>query len=82
MVFAAVAAFVVSFPLLSGLALAGSPPSKDKHVSEALEHAKEAVTHGKQGHADALVEHARESLKHAEAADMKHPALADGIVHL
>ena len=54
LVVAAVAA-LVCFPLFSGLALAGAPSSSEKHVSEALLHANEAVAHGKQGHADALV---------------------------
>jgi hypothetical protein len=37
----AVVAALVGFPLFTGLALADN-----KHVSEALEHAKEAVAHG------------------------------------
>jgi flagellar motor protein MotB len=54
----------------------------DNHVAAALEHSKEAVAHGKQGHADALVTHAREALKHAEASGVKGPHLDEGIRHL
>jgi hypothetical protein len=46
-----------------------------------LEHAKEAVAHGKQGHADALVKHCEEALHHAGAAG-KNPHLDEGIKHL
>src|SRR5437016_1405232 len=43
--------------------------------------AKEAVAHGKQGHADVLVQHAEEALKHAGAA-AKNPHVDEGIKHL
>ncbi len=68
---------LVGVPALSGLALAG-----DKHVAEAVEHARGAASHGKEGHADACVEHAGEALKHAQAAGMKNPHLAEGVKHL
>ncbi|NOU10941.1 MAG: metal-binding protein SmbP, partial [Nitrospira sp.] len=48
-------------PVLSGSALAAANP----HVSEAVEHARGAASHGKEGHADACVQHAEEALKHA-----------------
>lgn len=77
-VVAAVAA-LAAFPLFTGLALAGN-----KHVSETLEHAKEAVDHGKQGHADVLTTHDAEALKHARMAqkDLKNPHLDEGAKHL
>lgn len=53
-------------PVSNSLALAG-----DKHVAEAVEHAKGAASHGKEGHADACVQHAEEALKHATAAGGK-----------
>ena len=37
-----------------------------KHVSEAREEAKEAVKHGKQGHADVLGKHAEKALRHVQ----------------
>ena len=38
---------LVGMSVLSGLALAGAPPSTNKHIAEAVEHAKEAVAHAK-----------------------------------
>jgi len=76
LVMAAIGA-LVGMPMLSGVALAG-----DKHVAEAVEHAKGAASHGKEGHADACVEHTSEALKHAQAAGMKNPHLAEGIKYL
>ena len=38
---------LVGVPMLSGVSFA------DKHATEAVEHAKAAVSHGKEGHADA-----------------------------
>jgi hypothetical protein len=40
----------------------------EEHAAAALDHANQAVTHGKAGHASVLVEHATEALKHARAA--------------
>jgi len=76
LIMAAIGTFV-GMPIVGGVALAG-----DKHVAEALEHAKGAVSHGKKGHADACVEHAQEALKHAKAAGVKSPHLDEGIKHL
>lgn len=67
----------VGMPVLTSPALAAHP-----HVGEALEHAKGAASHGKEGHADACVEHAGEALKHASAADAKNPHVAEGVKHL
>ena len=58
MVVAAVAA-LAAFPLFTGLALAGN-----KHASETMEHAEEAVDHGKQGHADVATQHAEQAVSH------------------
>jgi hypothetical protein len=40
----------------------------EEHADAALTHAKEAVEHGKAGHAPVLVEHAEASLAHAKKA--------------
>ena len=61
LVMAAIGA-LVGMPMLTEVALAG-----DKHAAEALEHAKGAASHGKEGHADACVEHANEALQQAQA---------------
>ena len=81
LVVAAVAA-LVGFPLFSGLALA-----VDKYVTEALVHAKEAVAHGKQGHADVLVKHAEEALSQVsqyalETHPTANPHVDEAIKHL
>jgi hypothetical protein len=68
---------LVGVPTLSGSALAAN-----QHVSEAVEHAQGAASHGKEGHADACVQHAEEALKHAKAAGMKNPHVDEGIKHL
>lgn len=53
----------------------------NKHVSEAVEHAKGAA---KEKDAKAIVKHAEEALKHAQAAqkDMKNPHLDEGVNQL
>ena len=60
------------------LALPVVAQADNKHVSEAIEHAKGAANHGKQGHADAAAQHAEEALKHAQAAGVKNPHLDEG----
>ena len=64
------------------LALPVVAQADNKHVSEAVEHAKGAVNHGKQGHADAVAQNAEEALKHAQAAGVKNPHLDEGIKEL
>ena len=76
LVLAAVGAFV-GMPMLSGLALAGN-----KHLDEAVEHARGAAAHGKEGHADACVQHAEEALKHAKGSGVKNPHMEEGVKHL
>lgn len=48
------------------------------HLDEALEHAQEAVTHGKEGHNDVLLQHA----KAARAAGEGNTHTDHGIKHL
>jgi len=76
LMFAAVAVFV-GMPMLNGMALAGN-----KHVDEAVEHARGAASHGKEGHADVCVQHAEEALKHAQGAGVKGPHMDEGVKHL
>ena len=62
--------FAVALSL--GLGLAFVPKfglAEGHHLAEAITHTKEAIEHGKLGHADALVTHAEEALKHAKAAE-------------
>jgi hypothetical protein len=49
-----------------GLFPAISMAEAAKHVSEARDEAKEAVKHGKQGHADVLGKHAEKALRHVQ----------------
>ena len=56
-------------------------PSPAGNVREAIMHAKEAVDHGNQGHAEVLVTHAEKSLQYAEMGG-KNPHLDEGIKHL
>ena len=60
------------------------------HVAEALNHAKQAVEHGKMGHAPVLTQHAEEAMKHLEMArkdganphlDAAAKGLNDAITH-
>jgi hypothetical protein len=74
LVIAAVGA-LVGMPMLNGMALAG-------HVRDAENHARAAVSHGKEGHADVCAEHADAALKSARGAKVKSPHLDEGIKHL
>ena len=76
LVLAAIGAFA-GMPMLNGVALAGN-----KHLEEAVEHARGAASHGKEGHADACVQHAEEALKHAKGAGVKNPHMDEGLKHL
>jgi long-subunit fatty acid transport protein len=78
MVLAAVVG-LVGAPFVQSLAWAGN-----EHVAEALAEAKQAVEHGKAGHADVLVKHAETALNHAKGAQehMKDAHLDGGIKEL
>ncbi len=65
----------VSVPMLN------AQPSPHSNVMEAIKHAKEAVEHGKQGHADVLVKHAESAVIMAKRGG-KNPHLAEAIKHL
>lgn len=62
---------LVSVPVLN------AQPSPAGNVLDSIAHAKEAVEHGKQGHADAVVAHAEKSRNHAERGG-KIPIWAKG----
>ena len=66
---------LVGIPALSGSALAG-------HIRDAVDHAKAAVSQGKEGHADVCAEHAQTALNNAQGAKVKSPHLDEGIKHL
>ena len=55
---------------------------QEQNHTDALEHANEAVEHGKQGHADALVAHAETALQYALNAGKDYPHVDEGIAHL
>jgi cellobiose-specific phosphotransferase system component IIA len=65
----------VSVPMLN------AQPSPAGNVRDAIMEAKQAVDHGKQGHAEALVTHAEKSMHYAERGG-KNPHLAEGMKHL
>lgn len=56
-------------------------PSPASNVMDSIAHAKEAVEHGKQGHADAVAMHAEKARNFAERGG-KSPHLAEGMTHL
>jgi hypothetical protein len=59
LILAALGAFV-SVPMVN------AQPSPMGNVREAIDHARQAVAHGKEGHADELVKHAETSLQFAK----------------
>jgi hypothetical protein len=65
----------VSAPMLN------AQPSPAGNVRDAIEEAKQAVDHGKQGHAEVLVTHAEKSLDFAERGG-KNSHLKEAMKHL
>jgi hypothetical protein len=65
----------VSVPMLN------AQPSPAGNVMDAIVEAKQAVAHGKQGHAEVLVTHAQKSLNFAERGG-KNSHLKEAITHL
>ena len=65
----------ISVPMLN------AQPSPAGNVRDAIMEAKEAVDHGKQGHAEVLVTHAGKSLHFAERGG-KNPHLGEAMKHL
>ena len=56
-------------------------PTAAGNVSQAIDHAKQAVAHGKEGHVDELVKHAETALDFAEMGG-KGVEVREGIHHL
>ena len=56
-------------------------PTASGNVSEAINHAKQAVAHGKEGHTDELVKHAETALDFAKMGG-KSLEVSEGIYHL
>ena len=65
----------ISVPMLN------AHPTASGNVMDAIVEAKQAVEHGKEGHADVLVTHAEKSLNYAERGG-KYSHLKEAIMHL
>ena len=74
LILVALGAFV-SVPMLN------AQPSPAGNVRDAIMEAKQAVDHGKQGHAEVLATHAEKALNFAERGG-KNSHLEEGIKHL
>jgi len=55
---------------------------EEQNLNDAIEHAKEAVSHGKDGDAKALLEHAEDALQLALKGGTDNPYVEKGISHL
>jgi hypothetical protein len=55
---------------------------EEHNLKDAIEHAKVAVFHGKDGDAEALLEHAEDALQNALKGDTDNPHVGEGISHL
>jgi sirohydrochlorin ferrochelatase len=55
---------------------------EEQNLNDAIEHAKVAVFHGKDGDAEALLEHAEDALQHALKGGTDNPHVEEGISHL
>ncbi|WP_442754622.1 small metal-binding protein SmbP [Methylocystis sp. JAN1] len=77
--------FAVALSLAVGLAFTPKLAlAESHHLAEAVKHTKEAIDHGKMGHADVLVTHAEAALKHAKQAEAEqaNEHTKEGITHL
>jgi small metal-binding protein len=55
---------------------------EEQNLNDAIDHAKQAVAHGKDGDAKALLEHAEDALQHALKGGTDNPYVEKGISHL
>ena len=55
---------------------------EEQNLKDALDHAEEAVDHGKQGHTEALLEHAEAAQQYALQGGKDRPQVREGIAHL
>ncbi|OQW66746.1 MAG: hypothetical protein BVN28_00090 [Nitrospira sp. ST-bin4] len=72
---------VVVLGALVGVPMVNAYPTPAGNVSQAIDHAKQAVAHGKEGHVDELVKHAETALDFAEMGG-KGVEVREGIHHL
>lgn len=77
---------VLSFVATFLFTTANAVLAEEEHGKQALQHAQEAVKHGKMGHADVLNEHTQKALEHAGASQKAHTEAAahmgEAITHL
>ena len=76
-----VALILFAFGAFVSVPMVNAQPSPAGNVMDAIVEAKQAVEHGKQGHADVLVTHAQKSLNFAERGG-KNSHLKEAITHL
>jgi len=76
-----VALMVVVLGVFVSMPMVHAYPTATGNVSEAIDHAKQAVTHGKAGHVDELVKHAETALDFAKMGG-KSLEVSEGIHHL
>ena len=65
-------AIALAIALLSTGSFAYAEPV---HNPQAVEHTKQAITHGEAGHAALLQEHAQTALTHAKASEVAEPSV-------
>ena len=75
------ALIVVVLGAFVSVLMVNAHPTATGNVSEASDHAKQAVAHGKEGHADELVKHAETALDFAKMGG-RGVELSEGIHHL
>ena len=75
------ALIVVALGAFVNVPMVNAHPTATGNVSEAIDHAKQAVAHGKEGHADEFVKHAETALDFAKMGG-RGSELSDGIYHL
>ncbi len=72
---------VVALGAFISVPTVNAQPSPAGNVRDAVMHAKKAVDHGKQGHAEELVTHAEKARNYAERGGTS-PHLGEAITHL
>jgi len=72
---------VVVLGALVSVSMVNAHPTATGNVSEAIDHAKQAVAHGKEGHTEELVKHAETALDFAKMGG-RGVELSEGIHHL
>jgi len=72
---------VVALGAFVSVPLVHAYPTASGNVSLAIDHAKQAVAHGKEGHVDELVKHAEAALDFAKMGG-KSLEVSEGIQHL